>query len=199
MDNDSGDRFNQVQDGENNDSGEQIPIILERHRNEEKDSLANRKQESQSRGAKRKKKIRKRKVSTSREIQIFHQLTLLFQQKRKRKSIVGNIINRHRHLFQLSGIQIPMRNCIMIDLKLSLKIVNLNGNYPKSMAKYANKYFEKSVPKQRLYYTKTPSQTILKCQEVRRLFKGYLERKTYKQTKRISKMFWKNFSEKLLM
>ena len=85
MDNDSGDRFNQVQDGENNDSGEQIPIILERHRNEEKDSLANRKQESQSRGAKRKKKIRKRKVSTSREIQIFHQLTLLFQQKKKKR------------------------------------------------------------------------------------------------------------------
>ena len=161
MDNDSGDRFNQVQDGENNDSGEQNPIILERHRNEEKDSLANRKQKSQSRGTKRKKKIRKRKVSTSREIQIFHQLTLLFQQKRKRKSIVGNIINRHRHLFQLSGIQIPMRNFIMIDLKLSLKIVNLNGNYPKSMAKYANKYFEKSVPKQRLYYTKTPSKIIL--------------------------------------
>ena len=49
MDNDSGDRFNQVQDGENNDSGEQNPIILERHRNEEKDSLANRKQKSQSR------------------------------------------------------------------------------------------------------------------------------------------------------
>ena len=160
MDNDSGDRFNQVQDGENNDSGEQNPIILERHRNEEKDSLANRKQESQSRGTKRKKKIRKRKVSTSREIQIFHQLTLLFQQK-KRGSIVGNIINRYYHLFQLSGIQIPMRNCIMIDLKLSLKIVNLNGNYPKSMAKYANKYFEKSVPKQRLYYTKTSSKIIL--------------------------------------
>ena len=87
----------------------------------------------------------------------------------------------------------------MIDLKLSLKIVNLNGNYQKSMAKYANKYFEKLVPKQRLYYTKTPSQIILIMSRIRRLFKGYLERKTYKQTKRISKMFWKNFSEKLLM
>ena len=38
-------------DGENNDSGEQspIPISLERHRNEEKDSLAKKKQEFQSR------------------------------------------------------------------------------------------------------------------------------------------------------
>ena len=69
MDNDSWDRSNQVQDGENNDGGEQSPIhaSLERHRNEEKDSLANRKQESQSRVTKRKKKSRKRKVSTSGE------------------------------------------------------------------------------------------------------------------------------------
>ena len=42
---------NQVQDSENNDSGEQIPIpvSLKRPRNEEKYSLANWKQESQSR------------------------------------------------------------------------------------------------------------------------------------------------------
>ena len=47
MDNNSGDRSIPVQDGENNDSGEQSPISIsqERHRNEEKDSLANRKQE----------------------------------------------------------------------------------------------------------------------------------------------------------
>ena len=58
MENDSGDRSIQVQDGENNDSGEQspIPFSQERHRNEEKDSLANRKQEPQSRVTKRKKK-----------------------------------------------------------------------------------------------------------------------------------------------
>ena len=58
IDNDSGDRSNQAQDGENNDSGEQSPVLvsLERHRNEEKDSLANRKQEFQSRVANRKKK-----------------------------------------------------------------------------------------------------------------------------------------------
>ena len=47
MDNNSGDRSIPVQDGENNDSGEQSPISIsqERHRNEEKDSLANRKKE----------------------------------------------------------------------------------------------------------------------------------------------------------
>ena len=58
MENDSGDRFIPVQDGENNGSGEQspTPVSQEIHRNEEKDSLANRKQESQSRVTKRKKK-----------------------------------------------------------------------------------------------------------------------------------------------
>ena len=63
MGNDSEDRFNQVQDGENNKKWQQspIPVSLERHRNEEKDSLANRKQESQRRVTKRKKKSRKRR------------------------------------------------------------------------------------------------------------------------------------------
>ena len=57
MDNDSGNRFIPVQDGENNDSGEQspIPVSQERHRNEEKDSLTNKKQESQNRVTKKKK------------------------------------------------------------------------------------------------------------------------------------------------
>ena len=69
MGNDSGDRSNQIQDSENNDSGEQspIPVSQEKHRNEEKDCLANKKQESQSRVTKRKKNSRKPKVSTSRK------------------------------------------------------------------------------------------------------------------------------------
>ena len=69
MGNDSGDRSNQIQDSEYNDSGEQspIPVSQERHRNEEKDCLANKKQESQSRVTKRKKNSRKPKVSTSRK------------------------------------------------------------------------------------------------------------------------------------
>ena len=56
-------------DGEKNDSREQspIPFSQERHGNEEKDSLANRKQESQNRVTKRKKKSSKWKVSTSGE------------------------------------------------------------------------------------------------------------------------------------
>ena len=123
MINDSGDTSNQVQDGENNDSGEQSPILigLGRHRNEEKDSLANRKQESQSRVTKRKKKSGKRKVSTSREDSDFSST----------ERNVSDITDRHRHLPQLPTIQVPMRNHIMLDLKLSLKMKNLNGNYPK--------------------------------------------------------------------
>ena len=45
MDNESGDRSNQVRDGENNDSGEQIPIPVsqkntqKKYRNEDKDYL----------------------------------------------------------------------------------------------------------------------------------------------------------------
>lgn len=58
---------NQVQDYENNESAEQSLILLslERHRGEEKDSLAKRKQESPSRVTKIKKKSRKWKVSTN--------------------------------------------------------------------------------------------------------------------------------------
>ena len=86
MDNDSGDRSNPVQDGENNDSGEQIPIRVsqERHKNEEKDPLGNRKQEFQSRVTKRKKKVENGKFLLVEKIQLC-QLTLLHHQKRKRK------------------------------------------------------------------------------------------------------------------
>ena len=49
IDNDSRIRSTQVQDGENNDSGEKIfiPVSLERQRNESKKSLAKKKQESE--------------------------------------------------------------------------------------------------------------------------------------------------------
>ena len=49
IDNDSTIRSTQVQDGENNDSGEKIfiPVSLERQRNECKNSLAKKKQESE--------------------------------------------------------------------------------------------------------------------------------------------------------
>ena len=69
MDEGSGNRPFQVQDGENNDSRKKssIPVSQERHRNEEKDYLANKKQECQSRLTKRKKKSRKWKVPTTEE------------------------------------------------------------------------------------------------------------------------------------
>ena len=65
MENDSGDRSNQAQDCEKNDTGELSPLLvsLERHKNEEKTSW----QESQSRVTKRQKKSRKRNVHTSGE------------------------------------------------------------------------------------------------------------------------------------
>ena len=49
IDNDSRIRSTQVQDDENNDSGEQIfiPVSLERQRNESKSSLAKKKQEAE--------------------------------------------------------------------------------------------------------------------------------------------------------
>ena len=64
MDNDSGDRSIPVLDRENNDSSEQSPthVSQKKHRNEDKDSLANRKQESQSRVTKRKKKKYKTEI-----------------------------------------------------------------------------------------------------------------------------------------
>ena len=134
MENDSGERSIQVQDAENNDSGEQspTPVSQERHRNEEKDSLANRKQESQSRVTKRKKKSRKRKVSTSEEDSDYSSTDYSSPaKKKKRKPNIGDIINRHRNLPQMPAIQVPMRNRIMAGLKLSLKMKNLNGNYAK--------------------------------------------------------------------
>ena len=81
MDNDSGDISIPVQDCENSDSGEEspTPVSQERHRNEEKDSLANRKQESQSRVTKRKKKVENGKFIIVQKIQILCQLTLLYQ------------------------------------------------------------------------------------------------------------------------
>ena len=124
MDNDSGDRSIQVQDGENNDSRKQSPIPA-RHRNEKKDSLANKKQESQSRAIKRKKKSRKRKVSTSKE-----DLDSL-PSDYYTSSNVGDSINRHRHFPRLPVIQVPTRNHIMTGFKLSLKMKILNGNYSK--------------------------------------------------------------------
>ena len=107
MDNDSGDRSNPVQDGENNDSGEQIPIRVsqERHRNEEKDPLGNRKQEFQSRVTKRKKKSRKWKVSTSGENPTLS-TDSSSPSKKKTKAKVGDIINQYRHLPQLPAIQV---------------------------------------------------------------------------------------------
>ena len=116
MDNDSGDRSNQVQDGESNDSWEESSIIfsLEKHRNEEKDSLANRKQEPQRRMTKRNKKSRKRKFSTSGEDSDSSSTdsSSPAKKEKKRKLNVGDITNRHHHLPQLPAIQVLMRNRI---------------------------------------------------------------------------------------
>ena len=106
-----------------------IPVSQERHKNEEKDSLANRKQESQITVTKKDRKREENgKLLLVEKIQILRQLTLLRQQKRKRKPTVGDIINRHRNLPQLPAIQVQMKNRIITGSKLSLKMKNLNGN-----------------------------------------------------------------------
>ena len=77
------------------------------------------------------KKVESGKFLLVEKIQILCQLTLLHQQSRKRKPNIDDIINRHCNLSQLPAILVPMRNRITIGLKLSLKMKNLNGNYPK--------------------------------------------------------------------
>ena len=104
-----------------------IPLSQERQKNEEKDSLDNSKQESQIRVTKKERKREENsKLLLAEKIQILRQLTLLQQQKRKKKPNVGDIINRHRNLPQLPVIQV--RNRIITGSKLSLKMKNLNGN-----------------------------------------------------------------------
>ena len=95
-----GDRSNQVQDGENNNNREQssIPVSLEIYRNEGKDYLASRKQESQQSVTKRKKRVKKGKFLIVEKIHILYQLTLLHQQKTKRKEKVPDITIRRCHL-----------------------------------------------------------------------------------------------------
>ena len=110
------------------------------------------------------KRVENGKFLLVKKIQILRQLTILHQQKRKRKPNIADIINRHRHLPQLPAIQVPMRNRIMTGLKLSLKMKNLNGNYPKvwliTQTNILKSTFQRIVWK-RLYCVKTPFRIIL--------------------------------------
>ena len=107
MENDSGDRSNQAQDCENNDTGELSPLLvsLERHKNEEKTSW----QESQSRVTKRQKKSRKRNVHTSGE-DPDSSSTDSSSPAKKRKPNVSNVTNRHHQLTSTTDIIIFV-NC----------------------------------------------------------------------------------------
>ena len=147
MENDSGDRSIQVQDGENNDSGKQshIPVSRERHRNEEKYSLTNRKQESQSRVTKRKKKCRKRKVSTSEEDSDSSSTDYSSSAKKEKKAK-----HRRHHQPTSSFSSTASDSCTDEELHNDrFKIITENEKFkwklPKSMANYANKYFEEYV------------------------------------------------------
>ena len=150
MENDSGDRSNQVQDGENSGSGEQspIPVSQERRRNEEKDSLANRKQESQSRVTKRKKKSRKWKVSTSEEDSDSSSTDYSSPAKKK-------ILHRRHHQPTSSSSSTASDSSTNEESHNDMfKIITENEKFkwkvPKSMANYANKYFEDYVPEDSL-------------------------------------------------
>ena len=152
MEIDSGDRSIQAQDGENNDSGEQspIPVSQERHRNEEKDSLADRKQESQSRVRKRKKKSRKREVSTSEEDSDSSSTDYSSPGKKKKKA-------KHRRHHQPTSSSSSTAGESSTDEESHngrFKIITENEKFkwklPKSMENYANKYFEEYVPEDSL-------------------------------------------------
>ena len=152
MGNNSGDRSNQVQDSENNGSGEQspIPVSQERHRNDEKDSLANRKHESQSKVTKRKKKSRKRKVSTSGEDPDSSSTDFSSPAKKKKKA-------KHRRHHQPTSSSTSTASNSSTDEESHndrFKIITENEKFkwklPKSMANYANKYFEEYFPEHSL-------------------------------------------------
>ena len=151
MDNDSGDRSIPVQDGENNDSEEQSSILVsqEIHSNKEKDSLANRKQESQSRVTKRKKK-KKRKLSTSGEDSDSLSIDSSLAAKKKKKA------KRRRHHQSTPSSSSTASNSSIDEESHNgrFKIITENEKFkwklPKSMANYANKYFEEYVPEDSL-------------------------------------------------
>ena len=147
MENDSGDRSNQAQDCENNDTGELSPllVILERHKNEEKTSW----QESQSRVTKRQKKSRKRNVHTSREDPDSSSTDSSSLAKKKKAK-------RQQH-HQLTSSFSSTANDSNIDEESHndrFKIIAENERFkwklPKSMANYANKYFEEYAPEDSL-------------------------------------------------
>ena len=152
INNDSGDRSIPAQDGENNDSGEQspTPVSQERHRNEEKDSLANRKQESQSRVTKRKKKSRKREVPASGEDSDSSSTDSSSPAKKKKKP------KRRRHHQRTSSAPSTASDSSTNEESHNdrFKIITENEKFkwklPKSMANYANKYFEEYVPEDSL-------------------------------------------------
>ena len=152
MENDPGDRSTQVQDGENNDSGEQspIPVSQERLRNEEKDSLANRKQESQSRVTKRKRKSRKRKVSTSEEDSDSSPTDYSSPAKKKKKAK----LRPHHQRTSSSSSTASDSSTDEESHNDRFKIITENEKFkwklPRSMANYANKYFEEYVPEDSL-------------------------------------------------
>ena len=113
---------------------------------------------------KERKRVENGKFLLVEKIQILCQLTLSHQQKRKRNSNVGDIINRHRHLPQLPAIPVPIRNRIMADLNLSLKIKNLNENYPKVWPTTQTNILQSKLKRivwERPYCAKNSSQIIL--------------------------------------
>ena len=153
-------------------------LSVRKNRNEEKDPLANKKQECQSIVTKKKKKIRKWKVSTSEECSDSSSKHYSSPAKKKKAK-------RRRHHQPTSSSSSTASdsstesNRIMRCLKLSLKIKNLDRNYPKvwsiTQTNILKSKFQRIVWK-RLYYAKTRSRIIFK--EVRWFFKGHLERKT---------------------
>ena len=129
MENDSEDRSNLVEHDVNNVKGKKSYFCQPRKTQEWGERFFRSKNLTTD-WQKERKKVENRKFLLVEKIQFPRQRTLPLQQKRKRKPNIGEITNRHLYLPRISAIQVPMRNYWMMGLKLSLKMNNLNGNYP---------------------------------------------------------------------
>ena len=149
--NDSRIRSTQVQDGENNDNGEQIfiPVSLERQRNESKNSLAKKKQESQSRVTKRN-KLSKRKASTSGEDS--DSLSIDSSSPAKKKKKVKN--ERHHQPTLPSSSTASDSSTNEESHNDRFEVISENEKFkwklPKCIANCPKKYFEEYVPEDSL-------------------------------------------------
>ena len=143
------------------------------------------------------------------KIQILRQLTLLHQQKKESQTSATSptdITNWHQQPTSSFSSTASDWNSDEESHNDRFKIITENERFkwklPKSMANYANKYFEEyaledSLKEDILCQNPAPD-NLDNVRKLDNFLRDILneKRKTYKK---ISKMFWKSFIEKLLM